>query len=199
VFPEPLDSTSQNDLGQYLYDNGSVEYFGFINSGTYPAGPNYADDLNVYVQYSGWTGGSVSFVSNVSTISSGIRQTAGSGTDSYGCPQNQYTFGTVEISTSEVNPNVQYAYSIWIPLVGVGGSLTNMTINAGLGTACSTGIGNELIPDSVNSTINVTVPSGCVIPAGTYRVLWVPNLLGYPAFGSLPQSSAIFIKGENKS
>ena len=33
VFPEPQDSVSQNNLGQYMYDNGSNNYYGYTNSG----------------------------------------------------------------------------------------------------------------------------------------------------------------------
>ena len=77
--------------------------------------------------------------------------------------------------------------------------MSNVTVDAGLGSSCSTNIGNDLIPDSTNSGINVTVPSGCAIPSGTYRVLWIPSILGYPAFGNLPLNSAIFMKGDTKT
>ena len=184
-----------------MLDGGAVTYFGFVNTGTYPSNSSgaYASDLNIYIQYSGWTGGSGNFVSDISTLSGGIRQAAGTGTDTYGCSQNQYTFGTIEVTTSDITPSIQYAYSIWIPLAGVGGSMSNVTVDAGLGSSCSTNIGNDLIPDSTNSGINVTVPSGCAIPSGTYRVLWIPSILGYPAFGNLPLNSAIFMKGDTKT
>lgn len=199
VIPEPLDATSQQELGQYLYDisGGGSDYYGYGNSGGYPAGSNYATDMNYYIQFSGWTGSNGNFVTNVSTFAGSIRQSSGAGTDSFGCLQNQYTFGSVEISTSDVETTIEYAYSIWVPLNGVGGTMSNMTVNVGNGTACSTDIGNDLIPDDINSSINVTVPSGCAIPAGIYRVLWIPNILGIPS--ALPLSSSIFIKGENKT
>lgn len=199
IFPEPLDATSQLDLGQYLSNSGST-WFGYGNDGVYPSGANYASNLAIYVQYSGWTGSSGNFITNVGTIKSAIRQSSGVGTDSYSCPQNQYVFGTVEITTTMVDPDVQYAYSIWIPLAGVGGSMTNMTVDAGRSTACSVSIVDNGIPDTTNAGINVTVPSGCAIPSGTYRVLWLPNILGYPSLGPLPiLNSSIFIKGDTKS
>jgi hypothetical protein len=199
VFPEPQDATSQANLGNYLFTNGSINYWGHANSGTYPAGPNYANDLNVYVQYPGWFGGLGDFITNVSLLSSGIRQAAGSGTDTYGCPQSQYTFGSVGITTAQVNPNIQYVYSVWLPLAGVGGTLINMTLDAGYGSPCSADITNGGLPDSINAAVNVTVPLGCAIPAGVYRVLWITELINLPAIANLPLGASIFIKGESKT
>jgi hypothetical protein len=119
--------------------------------------------------------------------------------DTFGCIQSQYAFGTIEISLSDIDPDTQYSYTIWIPLAGVGGSMTNMTVDIAQGAACGVEIGNGEIPDEINALINVTVPSGCAIPSGTYRVLWKPPILGYPAFSNLPITSSIFIKGNTKS
>ena len=198
IFPEPLDSVSQNELGQYLYDNGAT-WYGYGNSGGYPSGVDYTSDMNTYVQFSGWTGSVGNFVSNVSTLSSTIKQTSGTGTDSFGCIQSQYVFGTIEIGVSDIDPDTQYSYTIWIPLAGVGGSMTNMTVDIAQGAACGVEIGNGEIPDEINALINVTVPSGCAIPSGTYRVLWTPPILGYPTLSNLPITSSIFIKGNTKS
>ncbi len=67
---------------------------------------------------------------NVVNFNGPLRQAAGSGTDSFGCPQDQYTFGTVEVALSEINPNVKYFYSIW----GYGDNwLTYRTCNAEMG------------------------------------------------------------------
>jgi len=186
-------------LGSYLFTNGSINYWGYANSGTYPAGPNYSNDLNVYVQYSGWTGGSGNFITNVASLSGDIRQSVGSGVDSYGCPQSQYTFGSVRVTTAQVNPTIQYVYSVWIPLVGVGGTLINMTLDAGYGSPCVADITNGGVPDSINAAVNVTVPSGCAIPAGIYRVLWITELINLPAIANLPLGSSVFIKGESKT
>ena len=196
VFPEPQDGTSQFDLGTYMSLFPAYTYAGFGNTGGYPAGPGYANDLNWYVQYPGWSGCSGNFITNVSTISNSIRQASGSGTDSQGCSQNQYTFGSIGITTSMVNPNVQYVYSVWVPLAGVGGTLNNMTIDVGLGAACSTSIIDNGVPDATNAGINVTVPSGCVIPAGTYRVLWMNELNLIP--NTTPLATTIWIKGDTK-
>jgi hypothetical protein len=193
LIPEPLDSVSQNDLGQYMFDNGSTGYYGFGNSGLPPTA-SYSSDMAIYILYPGWTGDSGNFITNISTNSGSIRQSTGSGTDIFGCPQNQYTFGTIEITTSKVNPNVQYSYSVWIPLNGVGGTLNNMTVDVGNGTACSNNTFNDYIPDSGLAGLNVNVPSGCQIPAGTYRVLW--NFI-LPA--TVPLGDTLYFKGDTKT
>jgi hypothetical protein len=196
LFPEPQESTSLNNIGQFMYDSGAVSFFGWGNSGT-PAGVNYASDMAIYAQYSGWTGSVGNFVTNVSSLSGAIRQSSGSGNDSYGCPQNQYTFGSIQVSTSQVNPLIQYTYTVWIPLAGVGGVFNNMTIDVGFGNACSTSVINNGIPDLTNAGVNVFVPIGCAIPTGTYRVLWMNELSSEPS--GPPLNTSFWVKGDTKS
>ena len=196
IFPEPQDSVSLNDLGYYMYNSGATAFFGWGNSGT-PAGSSYSDDMAIYVQYSGWTGSSGNFVTNASTFTGEIKQSTGASTDSYGCPQTQYAFGSVPILTSQVNSSIQYTYTVWVPLNGVGGVLNNMTIDVGIGSACSISIINDGVPDAVNASVDVIVPSGCVIPSGTYRILWMIELFSEPS--SPPLASTLWIKGDTKS
>lgn len=196
LFPEPQDSTSLNDLGQFMFDTGAVSFFGWGNSGT-PAGPDYASDMAIYAKYSGWTGSAGNFITNVASLRGAIRQSSGSGVDIYGCPQNQYTFGSIQVDTTQVNPSVQYTYTVWIPLAGVGGTMTNMTVDVGFGSACSTSVINDGVPDVVNAGVNVVVPSGCAIPAGTYRVLWMNELYNQP--NTTPLSTTFWVKGDTKS
>jgi hypothetical protein len=172
LFPEPQDYTSRNVLGQYMYD-GSRTWFGWANSGV-PGSSNYSDNMDYYAHYSGFTnGGSGNFVTQVSLLNSPMFQS--SGTDSYGCPINQYGFGTININNTLVNTNVKYFYSIWLPLDGMNGTMSDMTVNVGT-NPCSYNIGADLIPDSIKQT-NVTITSGAAIPTGVYRVLWIdPNL-----------------------
>lgn len=193
LFPEPLDNVSQENLGQYLYDNGS-DWYGFGNSGGVPNTTNYSDNMLTYLQFSGWTGGSGNFITNVNNLRGPIKQSIGAGIDSYGCFQNQYTFGTIRVETTNINPNVQYNYTVWIPLAGVGGTLTNMTVDIGQSSPCTNSILDDGIPDTGLVAINVTVPSGQVIPFGEYRVLW--NFTIPP---SLPLSTTIFFKGDSKT
>jgi hypothetical protein len=199
IFPEPQDSTSQNDLGQYMYDGGSNNYYGYTNSGGPAGGPSYSSDLAIYVQYPGWSGSSGSFVTNVATLAGSIKQSPGVGTDTYGCVQNQYAFGSIPITTSNVNVNIQYVYTVWVPLDGVGGTLNNMTLNVGSGGPCISTIVDGGIPDTTNAGINVSVPSGCAIPSGNYRVLWILELYLLPALANIPFNSTLWIKGNTKS
>jgi hypothetical protein len=193
VFPEPLDGASQSELGQYLFDSGS-SWFGFGNSGGVPSTVNYANNMLLYLQFSGWTGSSGNFITNVNNLTAPIRLGTGAGTDIYGCIQNQYAFGSIEVTLTEINPSIQYNYTIWIPLSGVGGALTNMTVDIGQGTPCSSAILDGGIPDSGLAAINVTVPSGQIIPAGQYRVLWNFTL---PA--AVPLGNSVYFKGKVKT
>ena len=192
IFPEPLDSTSQASLGQYLYSSGST-WYGYGNSGGAPSITNYSNNLEIYANYSGWTDGGGNFVTPVTSFIGPLRQTVGVGTDSFGCPQDQYTFGTVEITSSAVTPTIQYNYSIWIPLAGVNDSMNNMTVDVGT-SACDTGLFDGYTPESVLASTTVTLLSGSAIPAGPYRVLW-----NFVLPITTPLGASLFFKGNTKS
>jgi hypothetical protein len=192
LVPEPQDLTSGTNLGQYLLDNGS-NYYGYYNEQNAPSNlSTYSDDMNTYIHYPGWFGSDGNFVTNISTLSSIIRQASGTGIDSFGCSVSQNTFGTIEIDANRVNPNVQYNYTIWLPLEALGESFTNMTVDIGQGSPCTSNIGNSLIPDPVLSTQNVVVTSGSPIPPGIYRVLW--NFV-LPA--TTPLQAPLYFKGDS--
>ena len=192
IFPEPLDSTSQASLGQYLYSSGST-WYGYGNSGGAPSITNYSNNLEIYANYSGWTTSVGNFVTPVASLVGAIRQTAGVGNDSFGCEQNQYTFGTVEITQSAVTSGITYNYSIWIPLSGVSNSMNNMTVNVGT-SACDEQLFNGYIPESALAATTVTLTSGGAIPAGPYRVLW-----NFVLPLTTPLASSLFFKGNTKS
>jgi hypothetical protein len=192
IFPEPLDSTSQASLGQYLYSSGST-WYGYGNSGGAPSITNYSNNLEIYANYSGWTNSVGNFVTPVTSLVGPLRQLSGVGTDSFGCPQDQYTFGTVEITSSAVTPTIQYNYSIWIPLSGVSNSMNNMTVDVGT-SACDTGLFDGYIPESVLASTTVTLLSGSAIPAGPYRVLW-----NFVLPITTPLGASLFFKGNTKS
>ena len=196
IFPEPQDSTSQGDIGLWT-SNAGGNYNGFTNNGGPAGGGTYAADMAIYAQYPGWTGLSGNFITNVGTIKNSIRQASGTGTDSQGCSQNQYTFGSIGITTTMINPSEQYVYTVWIPLAGVGGTFNNMTLDVGTGAACAVGIIDNGVPDPGNAVINVTVPSGCVIPSGIYRVLWMNELYLQPT--TPPLGTTLWIKGDTKT
>jgi hypothetical protein len=194
VIPEPLDSASQIELGQFMVDSGAPTWFGYLNSGQIGS-VDYNANLSIYIQFSGWTGSNGNFVTNISNNSGAIRQASGSGIDSFGCAQSQYTFGTIEITTSKVNPNVYYNYSIWLPFDGLGGTFNNMSVDIS-SSPCTANLINSYNPESV-AGLNVTVPSGCAIPAGNYRVLWlipIPPIMPPP-----PLAYNIYFKGDTKS
>jgi hypothetical protein len=192
ILPEPQDAASQNAIGLWTYNAGG-NFNGFGNTGL-PNVNSYANDMAIYAQYPGWFGNSGNFITNVSTLSNSIRQATGSGADSNGCLIGQYKLGSVGITSTNVNPSIQYSYTIWIPLAGVGGIFTNMNIDAGTGgSPCSTNISNGAIPEPGYAAINVTVPNGCAIPAGIYRVLWLSSLYNFPP--TTPLQSNIWIKG----
>jgi hypothetical protein len=196
IFPEPQDSTSAISLGQYMSDSGATNFFGFSNSGVPPIS-NYANDLIIYANYSGFTNaGFGNYIEPASSFNSLIKQTSGSGTDSFGCTQSQYTFGSIEIPLSSINTNIDYFYSIWIPLNGVNNSMNNMTVDISYGSACNPSIVGS-IPVPSLSSINVTLPSGSAIPAGTYRVLWMP-VSGLQPVGST-LTNPIYFKGNSKT
>lgn len=173
-----------------------ADWYGYWNSGT-PGTSNYNNNMDDYVHFPGWTTPQDNFLTPVTSLSSFIRQASGAGTDSYSCAQNQYTFGTIRVLTSQVDPNTAYFYSMWIPLAGVGGVMNNMTVDIGSGAACSNNILNDGIPDPVLSTVNVTVTSGAAIPAGVYRVLWLGTFAEQPP--ATPLTQPLFFKGDTKT
>ena len=199
LVPEPQDTTSLTNLGNYMFNSGSTSFLGWGNGGV-PSTSNYSNDLNIYIHYSGFTGSNGNFITNVSTLKGYIKQTTGTTTDTFGCSQDQYTFNTIELSTSQVNTGIQYFYTLWIPLNAVGGSMNNMTVDIGYNTPCSIDIGNNLIPDTVLAAANVVVSSGAVIPSNVYRVLWIdPSCLIPSAVPPPSLSSSIFFKGNTKT
>jgi hypothetical protein len=199
LVPEPQDTTSLTNLGTYMYNSGSTSFLGWGNGGV-PSISSYSHDLNIYIHYSGFTGGSGNFVTNVSTLKGYIRQLSGTGTDTFGCSQNQYTFNTIKLNPSQVNDGIQYFYTLWVPLNSVGGTMSNMTVDIGSSLPCSTGIVYNSIPDSVLSGINVTVSSGAAIPSNVYRVLWIDPTCLLPSTVPPPSlSSPLFFKGNTKT
>jgi hypothetical protein len=185
-------------IDDYMTVQNSATWGGFQFYGI-PSSTNYSSNLDLYAHFSGWTSGLGNYITAPQSFAGLIRQASGSGTDTYGCSQNQYTFGTIPVSTSQVNTNEQYYYSIWVPLAGVGGSMTNMTVDIGSGGPCTFNILNDGIPDSIAGT-NVNVTSGGAIPAGNYRVLWLGSFAVQPsALPPPPLSVTLYFKGDTKT
>jgi hypothetical protein len=198
IFAEPQDFNDGVTLEDYMTVQNSATWGGFQFYGT-PGSTDYSSNLDLYAHFSGWTSNSGNYLTAPQSLAGPIRQASGAGTDSFGCPQNQYTFGTIEVTTSQVNVNIQYFYSIWVPLAGVGGTMTNMTVDIGSGAACTSNIINDGLPDSIAST-NVIVTSGAAIPAGAYRVLWLGSFAVQPsALPPPPLTTSLFFKGDTKT
>jgi hypothetical protein len=198
IFAEPQNFDDGVILEDYMTVQNSATWGGYQFYGT-PGSLNYSSNLDLYAHFSEWTSGVGNYKTAPQSLTGPIRQAPGTGVDAYGCEQNQYTFGTIEVSTTQVNVNIQYFYSIWIPLNGVGGSMNNMTVDIGSAAACTTNIINDGIPESIAGT-NVVVTSGAAIPAGTYRVLWLGSAATLPLAVPPPPSSVNFyFKGESKT
>jgi len=198
IFAEPQDFNDGLVIEDYMTVQNSATWGGYQFYGI-PSSTNYSSNLDLYAHFSGWTSGLGNYITAPQSFAGPIRQASGAGTDAYGCSQNQYTFGTIPILTSQVDVNIQYFYSIWIPLAGVGGSMTNMTVDIGSGAPCTSNILNDGIPDSIAGT-NVNVTSGGAIPAGNYRVLWLGSFAVQPsAVPPPPLSIPLYFKGDTKT
>jgi hypothetical protein len=192
IVPEPQDATSLSDLSTYMTSSGST-FLGWGNSGL-PSTVNYSINLDTYIHYSGFTGGSGNFISNVGNLKS-LNQVDSADNiiinpiDSFGCPLLPF-FNTIVITTLNVNPNIQYFYTIWIPITNpLPPSISNTLVNIGYGTPCTSSILNNGVPDSVLFSQDVFVTSGAAIPTGYYKVLWLdpscllPTVLPPPSLG----------------
>lgn len=194
LFAEPQDSTSLVSLGDYMSNNGALYFFGYGNSGV-PNINNYSGDLDTYAHYSGFTlGGGSKFITPVSNLSSLIRTQSGVGPDTFNCETQQYTFGTIKVDETNVDTTETYFYSIWIPTDAIPISWNNMTINIGR-NECSQTVVSDTVPSPSLATQIITISSGAAIPAGTYRVFWMP-FSGYIT-PELALSYPLYFKAEN--
>jgi len=180
-------------LYNYAVANGATNWYSyFVGSQPNNGGGTYSADLDVYAHQPSFINGGGNFVTPA-TLSAPILQTS---TTYSGCAQNQYTYGTIAIlPTTHISNTTGYFLSIWIPLAGVGGSLTQMTSDVGT-TLCGSEFANDLPADVVTNALDVTVTSGAAIPAGTYRVLWASPNFNFPAgYISVPY----YFRGDTKS
>jgi hypothetical protein len=187
IFAEPQTSGDSGDGGTletFALANGAMEWYSwFANVVPSNGGGNYSNDLNVYAHQPSFVNGGGNFVTPV-TFSNSISQI-------------NYLFNTIQVSSSVVNSSIQYFYTIWLPLSGIGNSLNNYQVDVG-----TTLGGSEIYNDipGVTPTTNaydVTVTSGAAIPAGTYRVLWISTNFLLPA--STPLTGSIYFTGANKT
>lgn len=159
LFIEP--QSGSTSIGQYLYDlDNSRLFFGFTNSSipdtTNPTQFNI--DMNQYVSFSGWTGGTLPAVQ-----SEIVPQTSG-GVDTYGNAIHAYNFTTHQVSAGSIGGRAWYT---WIIPVSSTNGLEQTQIDFsifGNPNAMSTVITDSTIR---NNTFTYT---GTTIPANTYKV-----------------------------
>ena len=155
LFIEP--QTGSTNIGQWMYNNGR-NFLGFTNS-TQPtmSGSVFNVDMNVYVDFSGWTNEFPRIITQT------VPQTSG-GTDDFGNSIVQYNFKTTEIPENYVGG---YGWYTWI----IPTSLTNserqtvIDLNTTNNPNVFTSVGTETTINSYTFTY-----TGSTIPQTTYRV-----------------------------
>ena len=188
------DSGAGGTLETYAGLYGAQAWYSYFSAGVPDNNAGfYSNDLDVYAHQPSFVNGGGNFVSAVS-LSAPIAQTAGQIIS--GISQNIYTYGSIQVNSANINANVQYLYSIWVPLAGVGGTLTDMTNDVGT-TLGGNDVFNDIGTIVGTTALNVTVTSGAAIPAGTYRVLWVTPQFVLPI--SPPLTGSLYFRGDTKS
>jgi hypothetical protein len=159
LFIEP--QSGSTGIGQYLYNlNNSRTFFGFTNSSI----PNTSNpsqfniDMNDYVSFSGWTGGTFPAVQSES-----VPQTSG-GVDTYGNAITAYNFRTHQVPAGSVGGPAWYT---WIIPTGSTNGLEQIHIDFNInGNPNSL---NTIITDSTIRNYTFTYTGG-TIPVDTYKV-----------------------------
>jgi hypothetical protein len=156
LFIEP--STGSTSIGNYMFNNGAIEFFGFTNFTQPSAVPSeFNDELNLYVNYSGWTNGELPTI-----VTSIVPQSTG-GVDSYGNPIVAYNFETVEIPIGTVDTNAWYT---WI----IPTSLTNYQYQNEIDVSLSSPNILTSVLTEPTISMNTFTYSGSTIAPVTYRV-----------------------------
>jgi len=152
---EPQGLTS--NFNGWMSSQGSTWRGYFINGPTTANSVTFNQQMNAYLQYSGWGG-------NAPAIITGIISPTTGGSDAYGNPINAYLFQTTQVAAGTTPTNAWYT---WYVSTGA----TNGQIMTQIGTNTA-GNPNALTARNLNSTI-ATIPvgfTGSTIPPGTYRV-----------------------------
>jgi hypothetical protein len=184
IFAEPQTSGDASTLLTYATANGAVEFGDYFDN-VVPSngGGNYSNDLNVYAHQPSFINGGGNFVTP-NTLKGSISQST-------------YLFNSIQVSSLVVNSGIQYFYSVWLPLNGIGGTLN--TYQMDVGTTLGGAEIYSAIPNTtpITNAYDVVVTSGAAIPAGTYRVLWISTNFLLPS--STPLTGSIYFKGVSKT
>jgi hypothetical protein len=153
-----IEPQGQNvNFNGWMASQGSA-FRGFFNNGATTANSvTFNQQMNAYLNYSGWGGNSPA------VITGEISRTSG-GVDDYGNPINAYLFQTTQVSGGTTPTNAWYTWYI-----------STGSTNGQIMTQVSTNTANNpnaLIARNLNSSYyNLTVNyTGGTIPPGTYRV-----------------------------
>jgi hypothetical protein len=193
IFAEPQDSNLDLEFLSFANSQGADSWYSWFGNGVPNNNSgNYSNDLDIYAHQPNFISGSSLHI-QPQILSSDIAQYQGQVIN--GISQNLHTFGSIEVNLNSLQRNSLYFYSIWIPLDGVGGNMSSMTIDVG------TSLGESEVYDSLPAqsqtiTYNVNVSSGAAIPEGIYRVIWISPQMQLPAL--LPLNVILYIKGDTK-
>ena len=151
---EPQIQTST--FNGWMASQGSAFRGYYINTPTTANSVTFNQQMNAYLNYSGWGG-------NAPAIITGIISPTSGGSDEFGNPIQAYLFQTTQVDAGTVGN----AWFTWYVSTGA----TNGQIMTQIATNTS-GSPGALIARNLNSTI-ATIPvgyTGSTIPPGTYRV-----------------------------
>lgn len=157
LFIEP--QSGSTEIGQYMFDGG-YSFYGFTNFSAPDTSSQgaFSNDMNGYMSYSGWTGGTFPAVRTQS-----VPQVSG-GVDAYGNSIVAFNFTTHEVPENTVESSAWYT---WIIPTGAtnGGIQTKIDYNA-------FGNPNSLTTLNMDSTFYTYTfnYTGDTIPSGVYRV-----------------------------
>jgi hypothetical protein len=180
LFIEP--QSGSTSIGQYLYDKG-INFFGFTNVSVpdNSSSVQFNIDMNEYVSFSGWTGGTFPAVRTQS-----VPQVSG-GVDSFGNAISAYNFTTHEVPIDTIG---DVAWYTWIIPTGSTNNGIQQKINYSIN-----GNPNSMTTLIMDSTIYIDTfnYTGSTIPTGVYRV--------YTTFADLAfyidnTSNVIYFKGD---
>jgi hypothetical protein len=184
IFAEPQDPNDDQVLLDYALNNGALEWYSWFAAG--PPNNNggaYSNDMDVYAHQPSFVNGGGNYVTPV-TFSAPISQ-------------SNYLFSTIQVSSTVVTSSLQYFYTIWLPLDGIGGTLDNYQVDVGTSVG-----GSEIYNDipffnPLQNQYDVVVTAGGAVPAGTYRVLWITPNFQLPA--ATPLTGSLYFTGASKT
>lgn len=181
LFIEP--QSGSTSIGQWMFNNGQT-FYGFTNSSAPALNQSiFNNQLNTYVNFSGWTSGLFP-----SIINQDVPQTTG-GSDSFGNPIVAYNFKTTQVSANTVSGKAWYT---WIIPTGVTNGLYQKKIDYSTSSP-------SMPPTTVNTEPTIYsyyfTYTGSTIPQTTYRVYTT-----YPSTNfNLLNTSSIYFKGNTVS